>query len=131
MDPSTLAPSKIWRKMISETLSKHDGLQTGRWNDFKIYLDNAHGAAGTSAQDAAGNRMSDGDCMYIFCTECKALDFDAKFAFHFNGSRCCKSVPDNLDNRETRQNAFNFNCPNGHCISVDGTINNMCSCPLL
>ena len=64
---------KIWRKMISETLSKHDGLQTGRWNDFKIYLDNAHGAAGTSAQDAAGNRMSDGEWDYSTMTQPQLL----------------------------------------------------------
>ena len=34
-----------------------------------------------------------------------------------------------LDNQETRQNTFNFNCPNGHCNPVDGTINNMCYLP--
>ena len=60
---------KIWRKMVSETLSKHDGLRTGRWNDFKIFLDNQHGASGASARDADGNRMSQGEWDYSTMTQ--------------------------------------------------------------
>jgi hypothetical protein len=64
---------KLWRKMISETLKRQDGLQTGKWNDFKVYLDNVHGTAGTSAQDAAGNRMSNGEWDYSTLTQPQLL----------------------------------------------------------
>jgi hypothetical protein len=59
--------------MISETLKRQDGLQTGKWNDFKVYLDNVHGTAGTSAQDAAGNRMSNGEWDYSTLTQPQLL----------------------------------------------------------
>lgn len=29
---------RIWKRMISDTLKSTDGLTTGRWNDFKVYL---------------------------------------------------------------------------------------------
>lgn len=44
---------KMWRRMISETLSKTDGMTTGTWNDFKIYLNNTMGSAPLVPVDAA------------------------------------------------------------------------------
>jgi hypothetical protein len=29
---------RIWKSMIADTLKSTDGLSTGRWNDFKVYL---------------------------------------------------------------------------------------------
>lgn len=67
---------KIWRKMVSETLKRQDGLQTGKWNDFKVYLDNVHGSAGEPAEDAAGNRMSNGEWDYSTLTQPRLIDPD-------------------------------------------------------
>lgn len=44
---------KMWRRMISETLAKTDGMTTGKWNDFKIYLNNTMGPAPLVPVDAA------------------------------------------------------------------------------
>jgi hypothetical protein len=32
---------RMWKRMISETLKKTDGTGTGKYNDFKVYLDSA------------------------------------------------------------------------------------------
>lgn len=77
---------KIWRKMISEVLRNNDGLQSGKWNDFKVYLDNAHGAAGTPAVDAAGQRMSDGEWDYSTLTQPQLIDPDGDGGLEFDGN---------------------------------------------
>jgi hypothetical protein len=77
---------KIWRKMISETLKDKPGLQSGKWNDFKVYLDNQHGYAGTSAVDAAGNRMSVGEWDYSTLTQPKLIDPDGDGGLEFDGN---------------------------------------------
>jgi len=30
--------------------------------------------------------------IYLRCTECGALDFDARFELHYNGQSCCEPV---------------------------------------
>jgi hypothetical protein len=46
---------KVWRKMISKTLSESEGMTTGKWNDFKVYLNSAMGAGSTmNPVDASG-----------------------------------------------------------------------------
>ncbi len=32
------------------------------------------------------------ECMYLKCTECGTLDFDARFALHYTGQSCCVPV---------------------------------------
>lgn len=75
---------KIWRKMISKTLKNKPGLQTGRWNDFKVFLDNVHGAAGTSARDSAGQRMSNGEWDYSTLTQPQLIDPDGDGGLEFD-----------------------------------------------
>jgi hypothetical protein len=45
----------VWRKMIAKTLSESEGMQSGKWNDFKVYLNNAHGAGSTMNPVDASN----------------------------------------------------------------------------
>lgn len=59
---------KQWRKMISQTLKNHPGAKSGKWNDFKIYLDSAKQAP-RSAIDAGDNRMSAGEWDYSTMTQ--------------------------------------------------------------
>lgn len=51
---------RIWRKMIAKTLSNSDGAQTGKYNDFKVYL-NRHmfTSNSLSAVDSDGNILGD------------------------------------------------------------------------
>ena len=68
---------KIWRRMISETLKKNNGLKTGKWNDFQMLLDGNHSIANTAtARDAAGNTMSPGEWAYSELTQPKLIDPD-------------------------------------------------------
>ncbi len=48
---------KIWRKMIAKTLSNTEGMQTGKWNDFKIFLNQGHGPGPLLPRDAAGQNI--------------------------------------------------------------------------
>lgn len=51
---------RIWRKMIAKTLSNSDGAQTGKYNDFKVYLNKYHFDANQlSVVDSAGNILGD------------------------------------------------------------------------
>ena len=47
---------RMWKKMIAQTLSNTDGIESGKWNDFKIYLDNQHGVPKVPV-DAQGNNL--------------------------------------------------------------------------
>jgi hypothetical protein len=47
---------RLWKKSIAQTLSNTDGIQSGKWNDFKVYLDNQHGTPKLPV-DASGNNM--------------------------------------------------------------------------
>ena len=49
----------MWRKMIARTLANADGLTTGKYNDFHIFLDNQMGSAGLRPVDASGNDLFD------------------------------------------------------------------------
>ncbi len=77
---------KIWRKMISETLKRQDGLQTGKWNDFKVYLDNVHGTAGAPASDANGARMSNGEWDYSTLTQPQLIDPDGDGGLEYDAN---------------------------------------------
>jgi hypothetical protein len=48
---------RIWKSMISDTLKATEGTTTGRWNDFKVYLNNAHGSAPLLPKDAGNNNL--------------------------------------------------------------------------
>lgn len=48
-----------WRKMIAKTLENAEGVTTGKWNDFKIYLNNGHGSSPLLPQDCQGNDLYD------------------------------------------------------------------------
>ena len=58
---------RLWKKMIAETLSRTDGLTSGKWNDFKVYLDNQHGTPKVPV-DASGNIMSSGGTEWDYST---------------------------------------------------------------
>ena len=58
---------RLWKKMIAETLSRTDGVQSGKWNDFKVYLDNQHGTPKVPV-DASGNIMSSGTTEWDYST---------------------------------------------------------------
>ena len=58
---------RLWKKMIASTLSNTDGVQTGKWNDFKVYLDNQHGTP-ISAVDAQGGAIDGGEWDYSTLT---------------------------------------------------------------
>lgn len=77
---------KIWRKMISETLKKKDGLKTGRWNDFKVFLNTSMGHTGTSSVDAAGNRLSDGEWDYSTLTQPQLIDPDGDGGLEYDAN---------------------------------------------
>jgi hypothetical protein len=47
----------IWRKMIAETLDNTEGLTSGKWNDFKIFLNNAHGTSPLLPLDVNGDNL--------------------------------------------------------------------------
>lgn len=51
---------RIWKRMISDTLKSTDGLSTGRWNDFKIYLNNQMGDGSLLPVDAGNQDLYDG-----------------------------------------------------------------------
>ena len=74
-----------WRKMISETLKNHDGARSGKWNDFKVYLDNVMGTA-VPAKDAAGNSMSSGEWDYSTLTQPQLIDPDNDGGMEFDGN---------------------------------------------
>jgi len=60
---------KIWRKMIHETLKDREGLTTGKWNDFKILLNDASSGTIASSKDAQGNNLSPGEWDYSTLTQ--------------------------------------------------------------
>ena len=45
-----------WRKMIATSLSDAEATGTGKWNDFKVYLDNQHGTP-INPKDASDNEI--------------------------------------------------------------------------
>ena len=68
---------KIWRRMVSETLKNHDGLRSGKWNDFKVRLTNVVTSADyKSAVDAAGQPMSAGEWNYSTLSQPRLVDND-------------------------------------------------------
>lgn len=48
---------RIWKSMIADTLKSTDGLTTGRWNDFKVYLDNQMGSSPLVPVDAGNSNL--------------------------------------------------------------------------
>lgn len=51
---------RIWKRMISKTLKDTDGLTTGRWNDFKVLLNNQMGQTTLLPVDAGDNDIYNG-----------------------------------------------------------------------
>lgn len=50
-----------WRKMIAQTLDKSEGMTSGKWNDFKVYLHQNHNNGNTLLPvDTGGNNIYDG-----------------------------------------------------------------------
>ena len=48
---------RLWKRMIAETIKNSDGgIQSGKWNDFKVYL-NGTATSGLLPKDAAGNDL--------------------------------------------------------------------------
>jgi hypothetical protein len=58
---------RLWKKMIAQTLSTTEGHQTGKWNDFKVYLDNQMGTA-KSPVDASGQSLTTGGDEWEYST---------------------------------------------------------------
>lgn len=54
----------IWRKMVRETLDKTDGGSSGKYSDFKVFLNNAHGTSPLLPKDAEGNDLPGGQWNY-------------------------------------------------------------------
>jgi len=59
---------KIWKTMISKTLKSSEGVRPGKWNDFKVYLNNSHGASPLLPVDAAGNDLYTGSPEWDYST---------------------------------------------------------------
>ena len=78
---------KIWRKMISETLKHKEGLTTGKWNDFKILLDNSSSATIASSKDAQGNNLSPGEWDYSTLTQPALVPAGGEMAFDDNADQ--------------------------------------------
>ncbi len=48
---------RIWKRMISQTLSDSPGLKTGKYSDFKVYLNDSHGSGPMLPKDANGQNL--------------------------------------------------------------------------
>ena len=49
-----------WKRMISETLKNAPGVKPGKYNDFKVFLNNSHGSTPLLPKDAEGNDLYTG-----------------------------------------------------------------------
>ncbi len=91
---------RIWRKMIAKTLSNSDGAQTGKYNDFKVYLNRYHFDSNQlHAVDAAGNLLGDakGEWDYsTLTTEDPKLSKDTNSS-NPDGQNYEMSVPDQFE----------------------------------
>lgn len=54
----------IWRRYVRETLQLTDGGSSGKYSDFKVFLDNQHGTGVLAPKDAAGNDLTAGEWDY-------------------------------------------------------------------
>ena len=77
---------KIWRKMISSTLKNKPGLKTGKWNDFKIYLDGIHPGFQATSVDANNQPISSGEWDYSTLTQPQLIDPDGDGGLEFDGN---------------------------------------------
>lgn len=59
---------RLWKKMIAQTLSQTDGVQSGKWNDFQILLDNQMGTSPKMPVDASGQSIASGEWDYSTLT---------------------------------------------------------------
>ena len=59
---------RMWKKMIAQTLGQTDGVQSGKWNDFKVFLDNQMGGAPKAPVDASGQSIASGEWDYSTIT---------------------------------------------------------------
>ena len=78
---------KIWRKMVSQTLSKKEGLQSGKWNDFKMLLDGAMSSSNTRpALDAGNQTMATGEWDYSTLTQPQLIDPDGDGGLEYDAN---------------------------------------------
>jgi len=60
---------KQWRKMISQTLRNSEATGSGKYSDFKVYLDNSHRSGNTLLPvDAQGNDLYDNPVEWDYST---------------------------------------------------------------
>ena len=59
---------RMWKKMIAQTLGQTDGVQSGKWNDYKVFLDNQMGASPKAPVDASGQAIAPGEWDYSTIT---------------------------------------------------------------
>ena len=57
-----------WKRMISETLKDAPGVKPGKYNDFKVYLNNSHGSTPLLPVDAHGNDLFTGSPEWDYST---------------------------------------------------------------
>lgn len=91
---------RIWRKMIAKTLANSDGAQTGKYNDFKVYL-NRHQFTSNAlhAVDSNGHILGDalGEWDYsTLTTEDPKLSKDTNSS-NPDGQNYEMSVPDQFE----------------------------------
>lgn len=48
---------RIWKKMVAKTLADSPGIKPGKYNDFKVYLNNTHGSAPLLPVSASGGSL--------------------------------------------------------------------------
>lgn len=54
----------IWRRYVRETLQLTEGGSSGKYSDFKVFLDNQHGTGVLLPKDASGNDLTAGEWDY-------------------------------------------------------------------
>lgn len=59
---------KIWRKMIATTLSKSEGMTSGKWNDFKIFMNTAGSSNYLLPLDSNNGNLYDGSIEWDYST---------------------------------------------------------------
>lgn len=48
---------RIWKRMVAQTLKDSPGIKSGKYNDFKVYLNNAHGSGPLLPVSASGANL--------------------------------------------------------------------------
>lgn len=59
---------RIWKRMIAETIANSNGVKSAKYSDFKVLLNNSHGASPLLPKDAAGNNLYTGGPEWQYST---------------------------------------------------------------